>query len=681
MSGCRPESGNRGVYRHIRRIGRALLGALAAWLLASHGGPADAREADVVFIGAGSFPAEKLRAALAEQLDTIAKSGLTTARADDAAWFLELFYRKQGFSKAEVMFEIRGSRLVLKVNEGAQTFVTGLKFVGNRTFTDETLAGYMVGVTKEELAEAKVPFNESEIAAGADRLVGFYASEGFLEAEVDTTDTRITGGRQGEIVVRIAEGARSIIGPIAFTGQPLLERRELLEALELKADAPFTPYTVDELQRVLRGFYRSRGYFAAKVGAVAGTARRGAVPITFLCEPGVRFRVGKVEPRGTDRLSPEFIEKRFASLAGRTYDPAKLEGIYRELMKTGLFRRLEVRPMEAGSGVLNLDVGIEEAKAKEVGVELGYGSYDGVSAGIRIGDRNFLGGGRPLSLGIEYSQRGLRGELLYVDPWLFDTGWRLRARLYSQLRDELGYSKVSEGVRVEFSRRPAAHFEAGAYFLAEHADISNLSIDPMLAGPTRYLLVAAGLTQTIDFRDDETNPTRGWVFTTSADIDALDGELVFARASVRYSWYRSFGRSLLGFGARAGWIIPIGDPAEVPVDLRFFNGGGTTVRSFVERRLGPEDAGGNPLGGESYTIFNLEWDFPIAGALGGAVFADAGNLQQDATFSLDDMRYAVGVGLRYQLPIGPLRIDYGYNPDRKAGERTGALHLSFGFAF
>jgi outer membrane translocation and assembly module TamA len=56
-------------------------------------------------------------------------------------------------------------------------------------------------------------------------------------------------------------------------------------------------------------------------------------------------------------------------------------------------------------------------------------------------------------------------------------------------------------------------------------------------------------------------------------------------------------------------------------------------------------------------------------------------LQQDATFSLDDMRYAVGVGLRYQLPVGPLRIDYGYNPDRKAGERTGALHLSFGFAF
>ena len=203
--------------------------------------------------------------------------------------------------------------------------------------------------------------------------------------------------------------------------------------------------------------------------------------------------------------------------------------------------------------------------------------------------------------------------------------------------------------------------------VGETTDISALKIDSRLVGPTSYVLTAAGLMQTFDYRNDVSNPTRGWVLMTSADLDALDGRLAFARATVRYSWYRAFGKSLLGLGARAGWIIPIGD-AEVPIDLRFFNGGSTTVRSFSEMKLGPKDERGNPLGGEFYTVLNAEWDFPIKGALGGAVFTDAGNLRGSSDVSLDDMRYGVGVGLRYQLPIGPVRIDYGYNParDRKS---------------
>ena len=90
---------------------------------------------------------------------------------------------------------------------------------------------------------------------------------------------------------------------------------------------------------------------------------------------------------------------------------------------------------------------------------------------------------------------------------------------------------------------------------------------------------------------------------------------------------------------------------------------------------------GNPLGGEFYTLLTVELDFPIAGALGGAVFTDAGNLPGKSDVSLDDMQSVVGAGLRYQLLSGPMRLDYGCNPARKAGDSPGAFHLSFGFAF
>ena len=144
-------------------------------------------------------------------------------------------------------------------------------------------------------------------------------------------------------------------------------------------------------------------------------------------------------------------------------------------------------------------------------------------------------------------------------------------------------------------------------------------------------------------------------------------------------------QTMLAFGARAGIIHVLGSestPFDLPIDERFFNGGSSTVRSFNERDLGPHDNQGHPLGGEFFTVFNAEYTFPIYGELQGAVFFDAGNLlpsSENPSFS--DMRYALGGGLRYKLPIGPIRLDYGVNPDPQRHEANGAFHFSFGFAF
>ena len=125
-------------------------------------------------------------------------------------------------------------------------------------------------------------------------------------------------------------------------------------------------------------------------------------------------------------------------------------------------------------------------------------------------------------------------------------------------------------------------------------------------------------------------------------------------------------RTLLALGARAGIIHSLedtgGSVAEIPIDERFFNGGSATVRSFGERDLGPHDRG-NPIGGEFFSVFNVEYTFPIYAELQGAVFVDAGNVLPNSQdpFSrveagFDDMRYAIGLGLRYKLPIGPMRL-------------------------
>jgi outer membrane protein assembly factor BamA len=376
---------------------------------------------------------------------------------------------------------------------------------------------------------------------------------------------------------------------------------------------------------------------------------------------------------------------------------------FRELMKSGLFTVLQIKPTPIGGDALRLDISAEEAKSKEFGVALGYGSYTGAIVGASYRDRNLFGYGRPISTLAEWSERGYKWEILWEDPYFFDTDFGFKAKLSALTFDFDGYSKFETGLRLDFTRQITKQYEVGLVLSARHVDITSAEIDPVLLGDTSYFVSSIGLTQTLDLRDSKVNPSRGLVFDNTIDVatSALGSNVDFIRSTARVTYFIPIGhapapgqidhRTLLALGARAGIIHSLDSegtsPAEIPIDERFFSGGSTTVRSFAERDLGPHDHD-HPIGGEFFSVFNVEYTFPLYGELLGAVFFDAGNLLPNSTdpfervtAGLEDMRYAVGVGLRYKLPIGPVRIDYGYNPDRRDGEDVGAFHFSFGFAF
>ena len=641
----------------------------------------------VEFTGEKTFTKDELMAPLLEEVRELTEHGVTPARADDLAFYVGSFYRKAGFSQVAVDFDIRGGKVVIKINEGPRSLLSKIEFIGNQSIPSATLYDYMIGATPEHLAKhpEQFPYTAAEIGAGADRVRGLYLSQGYLKATVEPAGVVLSAdGSRADVTIRIVEGPRSLIGEVRFTGETLYPREQLIPALGESIDGPFAPGVATVMARNLQSFYKAHGYHEAEVAATADPAQAvgGRVPVTFAVTPRQLYRFGWAVAKNETvrpRLRESFLPKRFALLHGQTYDPEKLDETFRELLRTGLFENLRVSLTPVAGNELQLDLTATEAKARELGFTVGAGSYDGVSVGIRLGDRNLFGSGRPLTLAAEYSQRGIRGELLYVDQWLFDTRFGLRARLYSEARDEEGYSRNAFGARVDLTRKILPHLEVGTFIEGASIKITNSSIPPALLGPTDYQLATVGLTQSTDFRNDPINPARGFVFTSSFEFANIDSQAAFTRSIARFSYYLPLGKTMLALGARVGYIAPILD--DLPIDVRFFNGGGTTVRSFAERQLGPKDSGGNPLGGDIYTVANVEYIFPITGGLQGAVFVDAGSLKNDDVPGSDEMRYAVGAGLRYKLPIGPLRIDYGINPNPRAQEDFGAFHFSFGFAF
>src|SRR5437763_381467 len=545
---------------------------------------------------------------------------------------------------------------------------------------------------EEKKAQAtNLAFVATDIQEGADLVHRYYVGEGYLEAAVDAPQFHFSAdGARVDVTIPVQEGRQYFFGDLIFRGNPIYDAATLRGQMVDLLSQPYTDRRVDDISRRLQAYYKARGYYAVKVEATGEpeTSVAGHVPVVVVISPGPVYKFGEVNVTGLRRLRLSYVRNRFASLRGKTYSPDVLDEKFRELMRTGLFNVLQINPQPEGGNYLRLDIAADEAKAKESGVSVGYGSYEGAIFGIQFADRDLFGYGRPLFTSIEISERGYKGEILWDDPHFLESDVELKVRLSAFTFDFDGYSKFEIGNRTEFSYSLTKKYKVGVFGSERRVEIVSSDIKDKFIGNKRYFVSSMGLFHTLDLRDSPVVPSRGYVFGQTFDRAAsgIGSEVEFFRTTARASYFIPFGKTLLEFGARAGLIRPLtestSDIAAIPIDERFFNGGSTTVRSFGERDLGPHDHRGHPLGGEFYTIFNVEYTFPLYGELQGAVFVDAGNLLPEADNpGLGDMRYGIGAGLRYKLPIGPIRLDYGVNPNPREHEDFGAFHFSFGFAF
>ena len=646
----------------------------------------------VEFAGTSAFKDWQLREGIARQIQSIEEFGLDQANVYDAEFFLESFYRRHGYSQATVTSNILGPwRLRLTVNEGPLTRVGAITYKGNNAYSDAVLTNYLLGPIRERYPrireDARLPFIESDIFFGAELIRRLYAAEGYLNAVVNAPEITLNpDNTSAAISLTIEEGIQFRFGAIQFEGPTVFPRETLLAEIAEDTKGFYTAGRLASARRRLEDFYKKRGYFTISVDAAGdpAAARDGNVRVVFQIEPGPIYRFNGVTVSGTQGVKPSFIEKRLRRLKGEVYDPALIDRRFRELIETGLFRDLRITPAAIESDLVRLDVTVEEAKSKELGLGLGYGSFYGLIVDLNYTNRNLFGTGRRLSITPEWNQRALSGEVIYTDPWFLDTDYRLKLRLYALTSTLKGYSKNEGGFSPSLSRQITDHWEVSAFVLAKYVALTEILISPTsLVGPEDYSVVGIGVAQTLDYRNNKVLPTRGFIFDTSLDFAPNGiGSISFIRGRIRFSYYVPVtAKSSLALGVRAGLISPLSSE-ELPIDERFFNGGATTVRSFSELTLGPRDNAGYPLGGESFTVFNIEYTFPIWGDVYGALFLDAGNVVQNAAnFGVEDMRYAFGGGLRYNLPIGAIRFDYGLNPSPKPGDAQGAFHFAIGVAF
>jgi outer membrane protein insertion porin family len=621
-------------------------------------------------------------------LEEFVRGRFETTHLDDAAFDLRKQYRARGFAFAEVAYrvETRGGVVIatLDVFEGTRATLEDVVIEGNFALpTDRLLASFQRGTVLKS-----VPFDRSAVEADLDAMIDTYRDEGFPDASatVDYVFSPDSTSVVARVVVR--EGSRQRIRDVSFEGVADVSLARLRAAARSFVDGPYSRAQLFRLRSAVLDVYASRGHPFVEVTDDSIVDRdTGIASVVLHVDEGPRSTVREVRIEGNEITDADVIRNRLRVGPGDAFDQTKIRDSQERLFATGLFEsaRLDVQKADPDGEAVDVVASVKERPPLFTDFRLGYGSFERARAGATFGTINLFGTGRRADVGVRVSTKSTRGEVTYTDPFFLGSDTQLQIKGFDERREEPSFSETRAGGTLTFSRQL---FElVRGDFGYEFVNSNAFDLDPGIPEDEGPRVDIAGFRGgvTRDARDNPANPTSGSLLEFDHEISAfaLGGDVNFYRAKVTAATFGELGpTTVLGGGMHLGTIWNFGNTRIVPIQERLFNGGESSVRSFKESELGPRDANGHPTGGLGSSTFSLELRQLVVDPVQVAFFVDAGNVTKHAEqFFLRGYRFALGTGLRIVTPVGPLRVDFGLNPNPRRDEDTYAVHISVGYAF
>lgn len=610
--------------------------------------------------------------------------------------------------------------------EGGGVRVSRLSFNGLKAVTAAQLKSVLATTASSRLPWGdRYYFSREQFEADLKRIEAFYSDRGYPDAKVASFDARLSDDQKSvSLTINISEGEPIRAERIELTGFEALpedHRRNLETRLPLKPGQPMDRALMQASREAALDELKDHGYPYASVrlGEDPGSSDRLRV-LRLGADPGLLAHYGPVEISGNSSVSDDVIRRQLTFRPGEVYEQSKLQESQRKLYQLEVFDFVNVETLREGEQPPEVPtrVTVTEGKHRKVNFGVGYGTEEKARAEVDWRHVNFFGGARSAGVLARYSSLDGGVRLNFRQPYVFSPRYSLGLQGQYWRTSEPTFTLDTVGGRATITRqfaraggpvlvaRPATTLSFTYANEWEQFEISNAVLEDL---SQRNLLIALGLDPrfgtgegqrsaiSVDAGRNTTgnllDARRGYAASVHLEQAGklLQGDFDYYQASGELRLYRAIGtRAVIAAKVRAGSIDGIGADATVPFFKRYFLGGATNLRGWGRFDVAPLSGSGLPLGGHSFMDFSTEVRLPLIGNFGGVVFLDGGNVWANSwDFNLGDMRYDVGPGLRYNTPVGPLRLDLGFqlNPipdlliNGKLEPRHFRVHFSIGQAF
>ena len=612
-------------------------------------------------------------------------------------------------------------RVVFSINEGPKMIINKITFTGNDSILPKDLTKVMKTKTANLLSFLTKAgrLTPSQMDEDKDAIRTLYQNRGFADMRVTDVQTQpLPNGTGTDLVISIAEGPQYRVNKLSLEGASIVAPDELERYLKMKTGSLYTPEGMGADLKKLRDFYGSRGYVDMVAQPQITPAGEGQVDLAYRIDEGVQSYVNLINVQGNTKTKDKVIRRELAVQPGGVFDTTLVDVSKTRLMNLNYFSKVDMAPQDTlVPGRKDLDVIVEEKKTGSFNFGAGFSSIDSLVGFAELQQSNFdlfnwpyfTGAGQRFRIRAQYGLQRQDFTMSLTEPWFMGYKVSVGGEFYYHAATFLSsvYSQSNLGGALQ-ARKAINPFTAlrGEYRL-ENVRIYNLTgnygqaiSDAGASSPFTKSAVLLGLD--FDNRDSLFLTHKGQSVSLSGVVagGGLGGSVQDYGLNLEAKKYFSlpWDMILLTKGS-LGFMNPWGSGTKgtlnnaPPIFDELYLGGANDMRGFAFREVGPKDQYGNPVGGNTSVYGTGELTFPIIPRLRGAFFSDWGFVNanswdispQTVTSGINSsggLNGDVGIGARIELPIGPIRVDWGYPVMHDQWNKSnGQFNFNVGYTF
>jgi len=659
---------------------------------------------EIVIDGAERIKAKRLRKEIKLRLNQPIKE----EQLEEARQKIIEVYQAHGFTDVNVQFRVdpiderRGTaRVVFTVNEGAKGAVSQIRFEGNLHFSDWRLRKEMKTKRKTIVSfiDKSGRLDEAQLQQDLDSIREWYQNHGFIDVEIkDVRRERNTKGTL-TITIVIAEGPQYHVGKVTVSGEKVAKEESIRALLKMKEGSVYSPKQLHDDAKAVADAYGSGGYVDLVITPESTPAGPALVDVHYKIEEGERSFVNRVTIAGNTRTKDKVIRREVLVAPGDVFNTVRADLTKKRLENLGYFSKVETYPEETDvPGRKDLTILVQEKRTGSFSFGAGFSTIDQLVGFAELTQGNFdlfnwptfTGGGQKFRLRVQYGTQRKDFLLNVTEPYFLDRRLSLSGQLFYTEADYLSveYNQRNYGFTIDLRKPITSFIYVSLGYQLQDIDIFNVS-----SGASAFIKSQEGsfteskiISSVVFDRRDNALLTRTGQRITLAPFVA--GGFLGGNTQI-YGWdlegsqyFRLKWDTILLINGEIATVDNWGNGSGVPIFERLYLGGANNLRGFPYREVGPQDVTGEPIGGLSMARATVEWTFPIIEKARGAIFYDTGFVNSDAwSFGFKHIASDVGVGIRLNLPIGPLRLDYGYPLQRDGYNGGGHFNFSVGYQF
>lgn len=634
-------------------------------------------------------------AKLKEKITITPGSIADTVLIQDNALKIRKFYEEEGYWLANIVpvskkISENEISLTYQIDEGPKIKIKKIRPEGNKHISSSKIKKAMA--TKEwwlfSFITSSGYYKKEQMESDIGKIRNLYFNSGYIKVVVAEPEIEVDKDKRAmTIILRVSEGDQYRLSAITFTGNKVFNDETIRKKIQIQPDSVFNKSLLEKDIQAISNLYSENGY--AMISAVPDLIpdeKNKTVQVTLTLNEGDKYKIGRIEVSGNTKTRDKVIRREIRFDEGQTFDSTKLRRSYEAINNLNFFETVDIVPKpKYEEKVVDLEVKVKEKPTGFLSVGGGYSSVDKLIGTVELTQGNLFGRGQMLKIKAELGGKSSLYEISFRDPWFLDKPLSLSTGVYSTRRDFIEYSKKAVGFYASLGKRFSEYWNGEISYNLERATIYNVeaNVSPIITdqiGAKTTSSITPSLVR--DSRDNYLDPSRGSRNAVAFTLAGLGGNNAFIKGEADSAWYFPLGETTFMFRGRFGYARGIFNK-ELPLYERFYVGGIYTVRGLGFGIAGPKDPStGDPIGGTEELIFNTDYVFPILPEmkLKGVVFFDAGNSYENFQ-QFGSLRYTTGVGFRWISPIGPIRIEWGYNIKKKPGESSNKFEFAFGSFF